>query len=126
MKQIECFSCAALQEPTPPLRRDEDKLDIFKCSSCDAEYKIDMDYYIEQDIYSDGKDFIVKTKPITYQFNVGEGESALTPMGEKLIKEHGWMGMDTKGKSSSGFTKWLKEKWIYIVLGLLICYIFLS
>ena len=45
---------------------------------------------------------------------------------EKLIKEHGWMGMDTKGKSSSGFTKWLKEKWIYIVLGLLICYIFLS
>lgn len=124
MKQIECFSCGALLEPTPPLRRDEDRLDIFVCASCNTEYKIDMDYYIEQDINLEGKDFTVKTKPITYQFDVGEGESALTPIGEELIKQHGW-GEAKRKDASSGFTNWLKKEWIYIVGGLLICYFFL-
>ena len=125
MKQIECFSCGAIQNPSPPVRRDEDRLDIFACASCNTEYKIDMDYYIEQDINLAGKDFIVKTKPITYQFDVGEGESALTPMGEELIKKYGWGEAKTKDKAPSGFINWLKEEWIYIVGGLLICYFFL-
>ena len=125
MKQIECFSCGNIQNPSPPLRRDEDGLDIFVCASCNTEYKIDMDYYIEQDINLAGKDFIVKTKPITYQFDVGEGESALTPKGEALIKQYGWGEAETNDKEPSGFINWLKEEWIYIVGGLLICYFFL-
>lgn len=115
MKQIECFSCTALQEPTPPLRRDEDRLDIFKCSSCGTEFKVDMEHYF---LSRDNPDLNIKTHSINYDPNkdyVKELENSQ----KQILEERGLIKKDSK------FTVWLKKEWIYIVLGLLIFYFFL-
>ena len=52
--EIECYNCGVISGPTPPLRRDSDRLDIFECPSCKAEFKVDIDNYME----NRGSDFI--------------------------------------------------------------------
>ena len=44
-KQIECWKCEGLHPPSPPLTRDSDGKDIFKCSLCGERYKINMKNY---------------------------------------------------------------------------------
>ena len=52
--EIECYNCGVISGPTPPLRRDSDRSDIFECPSCKTEFKIDIDNYME----NRGSDFI--------------------------------------------------------------------
>ena len=118
-KKIECHNCGSIQDPTPPIRKNEDMEGIFKCSECDQEYKIDMVHYFE---FRDQEDFIASTFRPDLDPNK-DYVKELDKLGNKILKDY----KKARGIEDNIFTKaiyWLKKEWIYIVGGLLIYYFF--
>ena len=45
--RIKCFSCNEIFPPEPPIRRDDDGLDIFACPECNSLFKVDLNDYLQ-------------------------------------------------------------------------------
>ena len=92
-KKIKCYECGEINDPTPPLRRDTDGLDVFECPSCQSEFKIDTNHYMEN---KDKEDFVARTFSSSLD-TTKDYDQELQNLQKKILKEH-----DNEDQSSKG------------------------
>lgn len=81
--KIKCYECEEINAPTPPLRRDSDRVDIFECPSCQSEFKIDMHHYFAN---RSKKGFVAKTFSSSLD-TTKDYDNELQNLQKKILKE---------------------------------------